>query len=113
MSETSLNQREIEKLYQWASEYHTEEIEEKYFTKIDKKCASYFEPRVSQAAYCREYTYDSMPKLRDELEAMWKDDDVMKQIEKVVLVAAMKNKPLLEDNIKSKMNQLKPYIYNF
>lgn len=112
-----INQGEIEKLYQWASNNFTNEIEVKYFTKIDKECVSYFEKRPFQSEYGKEYRYQTMPELRSELNAMWKDDDIMKQILKTVLVASMKNKPKMQENgqenKEENIKQLKPFIYNF
>lgn len=111
-----INNKEADKLYQWACDNHTKELEEKYFSKFDKDCKSYYEKKSLQEEYCKEYTFQTMPELRSELSAMWKDDAIMEQIQKVVLVAAMKNKPEInksDENTKEKMEQIKPYIYNF
>lgn len=111
------NQGEKEKMYQWACDNHTEELEEKYFTKIDKTCESYFEKKLRQETYCREYHFQTMPELRSELEVMWEKDEMMEQVEKAVLVAAMKNKPRLRFDGQSKRevrtDQLSSFIYNF
>lgn len=111
------NQSDKEKMYQWACDKHTEELEEKYFTKIDKACESYFEKKLSQETYCREYCFQTMPELRSELEAMWGNDEAMEQVEKAVLVAAMKNKPRVKCDGQSERevqtDQLSPFIYSF
>lgn len=117
-SKLDINQGEKDKLYQWACDNYSKELEEKYFTKIDKACDSYFEKKSLQAEYCIEYHFQTVPELQGELDIMWKDDDIMRQIERVVLVAFMKNKPKMweidevEDKGK-KMEQLRPFIYNF
>ena len=112
-----INQGEKDRLYQWACDNHSKELEEKYFTKIDRKCKSYFEKRSYQDLYYIEYSYQTMPEIKSELDAMWENDDVMENIEKVVLVASMKNKPKLEKELgedqNERMEQLKPFIYNF
>lgn len=112
-----INLNEKERLYQWACEHGTSKQKERYFTKIDKMCASYFE-KIHRSEYCREYNFQTLPELRSELDAMWEGDDVMKEIEKPVLVASMKNKPKMKEqsgynNRKEKREQLKPFIYNF
>lgn len=114
------NKREMEQLYQWASDNYKKELEDKYFTKIDGNCKSYFKKRSSGSEYCKEYKFETMQQLKNELSVMWKDEAAMQQIEKVVLVAAMKNKPYAEKKGQyegkentGNMEQLKPFIYNF
>lgn len=115
-----INKGEKERLYQWACEYHTKEIEERYFTRIDKECESYFEKRDPKEKYGREYVFQTIPELRKELEIMWDGDETMEQIMKAVLVASMKNKPMPEENNDTAASnpeelkeQIKSYIYNF
>ena len=114
------NQTEKDKLYEWACSCVTREIKEKYFPAIDREAKSYYEERDSRqkAGYCREYTYETVPELKAELASLWDGDAGMVQIEKAVLVAAMKNKPSKEttavpEEVSEKMKELTPFIYNF
>lgn len=111
------NQGEKEKIYQWTCENFSETLQDIYFKKNDKKCMSCFEKRLHQGKYCREYVFCTVPELKEELGAMWKEDEIMKCIEKAVIVACMKNKIQAADEEKkdkgSKVNQLDPFIYIF
>lgn len=110
-----INSLEKEKIYKWACRNHTKEIEDRYFTKIDKNSESYFEKKIYPIEYCYEYTFQTVVELRSALSALWKDDSIMEEIYQVVLVAAMKNKPssVDEDDVLEKMGEIKPFIYNF
>lgn len=110
-----ISQGEKAKLYQWACDCHTKELEERYFIMTDEKCGSYFEKRSHQTVYCKKYVFQTMPELRSELNAMWEDDDVMKQIEKTVLVASMKNKLRVQrtDKRDDDDEKIAPFIYSF
>lgn len=115
-----INIGEKERLYQWACTYHTGELEVEYFTNIQKERESYYEKRDPLEKYGKEYTFQTMPELRRELELLWDGDEVMEQILKTVLVAAMKNKPLpgtegegQEASPREVKEQIKPFIYNF
>lgn len=110
-----INQLEKEKIYQWACENYTEEVESRYFTKIDKSCRSYFEETACPGEYCKEYNFQTVDELRRELSVLWKEDMVMERIFQAVLVAAMKNKPSMADGsgLSGKMEEVKPFIYNF
>lgn len=110
-----INVLEKEKIYQWSCDNYSQEIEDKYFTKINKDSESYFEKKVYSIEYCHEYTFQTADELRNELLALWKDNMIMEEICQTVIVAAMKNKQLDSDkkrNLKN-MEEVKPFIYNF
>ena len=82
---------------------------------------SYFVKRI-QTEYIREYSLETVPELRDELEALWDGNKNMESVLTAVLAAAIKNKPRGQEragtaeNI-SKVSEIKEelpmYIYNF
>lgn len=113
-----INQLEKEKIYQWACDNYTEEIKEKYFTKIDRECDSYFESRIYSEKYCREYSFQTVVDMRNVLSELWRDDVIMEKVSQIVLVASMKNKPSREkgrhsENTLGEKETIKPYVYNF
>ena len=110
-----MNSKEKEKIYEWACDAGPDI--ENSFTTIDKACDTYYEKRNDEQ-YIKEYFYQTVPELKQELEALWGDSSYMKTVMQYVLVAAIKNKP--RENEKSEENQeaqnaeqIKAYIYNF
>lgn len=109
------NEREKKLLYELAMEnggqYH--------FQQIDKMKESYFIQR-QEDTYIREYAFETLPELMNELNALWNQDGIMEQVKRVIGVAAMKNKPVKTVKDKSEMEsredkeeKLPVYIYNF
>lgn len=110
-----MSQNEKDRLYKWAVLNGKQNNEGNCFTKIDKNQESYYE-KYEDREYLTEYTFQTVPELRKELQKLWQNDECMKQIETVVIVAAMKNcTKMYEDNDTNEVmeQQLKPYIYNF
>lgn len=110
-----MRETEKDKLYQWAVQNNKSDNHIDCFTKIDKNKESYYEP-YEDRAYLMEYTFQTVPELREELQKLWQGDNCMQQIETVVLVAAMKNRGEVfeeKDTNEATEQQLKPYIYNF
>ncbi len=110
--------REKEKIYDWAGGTDNIEHSEK-FTKIDNSMESYFIPRdVSE--YLVGYNFETMPELKRALEKLWQNKPYMQNIIQVVLVSAMKNKPVKineeKEQIKAPLDheeKLPVFIYNF
>lgn len=113
----NVNQSEKDRIYQWACENDTRELQYAYFIKFGEECRSCFEKRPYQSGYCREYMFHTMPQLRNELDEMWEDNEIMGQIKKAMLVASMKGKSREEEknngSKEERKEQISPYIYNF
>ena len=109
------NKKEKQILYEWGKENS-----QKYpFLWADKKKDSYFIKRQDNS-YIREYTFETLPHLKEMLNSLWSDDERIESIKMVVAVAAMKNKPIKNfvrtDNEERKSeldDELPMYIYNF
>ncbi len=110
------NQVEKEKIYEWGTKHTCRELVEKYFTSKDASAQSYFIPR-EQTDYLTPYGFETLPELDSLLHALWKDEEHMQEVQKVCLIAAMKNKPSKTDkgssDIQNTKEQLPQYIYNF
>ena len=110
-----MSENEKDRLYKWAVLNSKRNNEGNCFTKIDKNQESYYE-KYEDREYLTEYKFQTVPELREELQKLWPNEECMKQIETVVIVAAMKNcKKIYENNNINEVmeEQLKPYIYNF
>lgn len=109
------NQKEKQILCEWGKENS-----QKYsFLKADKKKDSYFIKR-QDSAYIREYSFETLPQLREMLDFLWHGDEAIESIKMAVAVAAMKNKTIntivKTDNGERKSeldDELPEYIYNF
>lgn len=110
------NRSEKDKLYQWACECSTKDKIENIFTPINKEINSYWK-HIENREYIKEYRPDTADDIKEELSALWNDDEILKQVQLICTVACMKNKnqagmtERTEHEIKGK--QLKPYIYEF
>lgn len=109
------NAKEKELFYCWGGR----EENNYSFEKIDLCTESYFIERKPQE-YIREYDFETLPELREELNKMWADESCMKDIMQAVLVAAFKNKPEISHNvvqldstILGSGEKMPAYIYNF
>lgn len=109
------NDREKEFFTEWAKN-----SQEDYFISV-QDTASYFVKRV-QTEYIREYSLETVPELRDELETLWEGDNNMESVLTAVLAAAIKNKPQRQDKsdteesvskVSETEEKLPMYIYNF
>lgn len=117
------NETEKKMLQEWAMQNN----QKYYFTSIEKEKASYFmtcERELEKNPYLKEYGFEKAPEFINELEAIWGEDENLKQVKKTVTVAAMKNKistmdskkcNIEEDNsaITDNKDKLPMYIYNF
>lgn len=114
------NDKEKKLLYNWA----VKNCSSYRFQQIDKSKESYFMQRecMDEDSSIREYAFEDLPEFMEELNALWGDDEVMKQIKKVIGIAAIKNKissstvaDICNDSGSNSDNieKLPMYIYNF
>lgn len=109
------NEKEKNMLLEWA-----ERNNEVYqFTRIAKEKKSYFIERQEEP-YIREYGFETLPELFHEMDCMWKNEQYMEEIRKVIGVAALKNKPSEDMHGQEEINPtadkediLPEFIYNF
>lgn len=111
------SKREKDKLYEIACTNQKD-----YY--ILNKCNndSYFIKRDDDV-YIKEYGFESLPDLKEELNRMWDQDEIMQNCIQPVLAAVFKLKPKgkMEDKESSKElphtekreEKLPPFIYNF
>lgn len=94
---------------------------EKYtFPVIDNSLDSYYICRNESEKYIREYGFDTATDIKKELDLLWDKDKKMEKLIKIVMVAALKNKPDFDktqhieysSNVRGDEN-LPTYIYNF
>lgn len=105
---------EKQKIYEWAS--RNEEV--KYcFSKPDSEQESYYTPYRGAESYLLNYDFETLPELRKLIETYSEKDIQLQDIQKVLLVAAMKGKVQVEDektiDTIKKQKELKEYIYVF
>lgn len=112
-----MDRNDIEKnmLHEWAEKNNSAY----QFPKIEKDMASYFIER-QETPYIREYGFETLPELLQELDFIWKGEKSMEQIKMAVGVAALKNKPSwdiqkqVQKEHADKMKDMLPeFIYNF
>lgn len=110
------NQLEKEKIFEWSVKQSNEGVKQKYFSQKNASMDSYFSMKEG-TDYLTPYRFETLPELQEQLQILWKHDEEKESIEKVLLIAAMKNKP---ENIGSKdedtnknEEHLPQYIYNF
>lgn len=107
-------------LYQWAVSNSLSFC----FQRIDKERESYFLRRTEGDGphqHIKEYSVESLPELMKEIDKLWGADEIMSQIKKAIGVAALKNKPVLLDNLETaridnktvSKDKLPVFIYNF
>lgn len=108
------NEREKQMLYEWGVNNHRD-----VFMQMDHVKESYFQQRTSNL-YIKEYSFETLSELKEELDALWENDEEMESIKKVVGVAAVKNKPVKiekeKEQVKTQSKQeekLPVFIYNF
>jgi len=107
------DRKEKELLFSWAERSH---IETDMFPQIEKECGSYFIKETSRE-YLEEYQFEGVEEIRNYLEKMSEKDERIREIEQVLLIAAMKNKPrkseFRECQNTGDKDDLPVYIYNF
>lgn len=108
------SEREKQMLYEWGINHHRD-----IFMQMDNVKESYFQQRTSNS-YIKEYSFETLSELMEELNALWGNGEEMESIKKVVGVAAMKNKPVKienkEEQVETQLKQeekLPTFIYNF
>lgn len=111
------NEKEKQMLYEWG-------VENNYnysFYNFDVNKKSYFVKRQEDSYIC-EYGFKTLPEMIEKLNILWKNDEAMEPVKKIVGVAAMKNRPLEEvEKIEKKEGRgeeepesiLPEFIYNF
>lgn len=109
------NEKEKQMLYEWGTNNSSEDI----FMQIDYVKNSYFQKRIDHT-YIKEYSFETLLELMEELNVLWENDEKMESIKKVVGVAAMKNKPVKTEKEKEQIKdqpkqeeKLPVFIYNF
>lgn len=87
------------------------------FTLIKNDTNSYFVPRLEKN-YLMEYSFESFLQLKEKLDELWKNEKYMQEATKIILVAALKNKPrkvngeeMVAEN--NEETELPTFIYNF
>lgn len=84
------NQKEKDKIYQWACQNKSATAHKQCFTPIEESRDSYFVKKDNQS-YLQEYSHDNLPDFREKLEELWTADEEMEQVLLPVLVGIMKN----------------------
>lgn len=103
--------REKEELYKWAST-----ASKNYFACENNGAESYFRIRENDS-YIQKYDFETLPELKNALNAIWQQDEIMQKCMKSVLIAALKMKPDeavrdTKDTMKKCEDELPSYIYN-
>lgn len=115
MENMDRNDKEKSLFAEWAKNSR-----EDYFMSV-QDTGSYFVKRI-QTEYIREYSLETVPELRDELEALWDGDKNMELVLTAVLAASIKNKPRRQERagtaeyiseVSETKEELPIYIYNF
>lgn len=113
------NIKEKERLFQWACKYNSTEVMENIFTPIDQNQDSYFTKREENENYLREYQFQQLPELRNELEKLWHEEAYMMEIMTTVLAGVYKNRIEICEESGQAVTEIKdteelsPYIYSF
>lgn len=105
---------EKQKIFEWASK--NDEI--RYcFSKPNLEQESYYTPYRSAESYLLNYNFETLPELRELIETHSEMDVQLLDIQKVLLVAAMKGKVQIEEektiDVIERQKALKEYIYVF
>lgn len=88
---------------------------EETFDFAHKDKDSYYVLRGRQE-YLMEYGFETLPQLKEILDKLWENDSCVKNIEKTVLVAAIKNKPKQETRESRERDTdgcMPEFVYNF
>lgn len=107
--------KEKERMYKWASN----DDEVKYcLSEPNKDMKSYYTKYKNEKDhYLMEYSYETLPELQRLYEEYCGTTSDMQEIQKTVLIAAMKGKLYVEEEIETdtveKQKELKEYIYGF
>ncbi len=114
------DKKEKERLFQWACRNSSKNLTEKIFPCIDKNEDSYFERCNKESDCLREYAFQELPELKEELEHLWDNEECMNEIMVMVLAGAFKNQIEINEESSVKRNdsfiiadELPPYIYGF
>lgn len=113
------NEKERHLLLKWGAE----NAAAYQFQPIDQSGNSYFiqrEEDTNKNSYIREYGFETLPELVEELDVLWEADEMMSSIKRVAAIAALKNKPskatqytTVEEDKKGTESKLPAFIYNF
>lgn len=107
------NQSEKKKLYDWACA-NSKELKNNVFTLIDKNMESYFN-KVKQTSYIDEYNVCNAEDIKKQiLNLVWEREEYS-DLEKVLLVACLKNRPDTErlGLVDNTQEEIPSFIYNF
>lgn len=106
---------EKECLYNWALQFSYRQRKQ-VFTEFLPDSESYWIKRKNSEAYFMEYKPKTLMDFSEHLQKLWAEDEAMQEILKTVLVAIMKNEPIMEQGqvqSEKKQGELPEYIYNF
>lgn len=113
------NRKEKEHLLAWGGR-NSKLYQNRIFPSIERDRKSYWIKRKENEEYLEKYGFDTIPELDSRLSAVLGNEDFMKEIQKSVLVACMKNQePEKLDasgqphTAKKEERTLPEYIYNF
>lgn len=118
-----MNQKEKEKIYQWACAYEKSDpgLTHSVFTGKDEKQSTYF-TACKNTVHLKEYGFDTVTELKDQLKNLWENEPYMQEMITVVCVATFKNRNRTReikesgqdvDGTYRKEAVLPSYIYNF
>lgn len=88
---------------------------EKSFDFTHKEKDSYYVLQ-DKHEYLMEYGFETVPQLKEVLDRLWENEQYMQDIEKMVLAAAIKNKPKQEERVCAERDAhgyMPEFIYNF
>lgn len=107
--------KEKEKIYEWA----LKDDNVRYcFSEPNQDMESYYTKyNNGKDCYLMEYDYETLPELKEIYEEYCGMASSMQEIQKTVLIAAMKGKLQVEEEVEAnaveKQKELKEYIYGF
>ena len=107
------NQSEKKKLYDWACA-NSKELKNNFFTLIDKNMESYFN-KVKQTSYIDEYNVCNAEDIKKQILNLVQEREEYSDLEKVLLVACLKNRPDTErlGSVDNTQEEIPSFIYNF
>ncbi len=110
-----------ERILKWAESSYSLLQEQQILTVIDREINSYWEERRTGQGIC-EYGFETPMQIKDQLEELWKNQDVMQEMVTVSMVSLMKAMPReqqeellpVEDgSLKRQEVEIPDYVYIF
>lgn len=110
-----------ERILKWAESNYTLTSEQQILTRIDKDMESYWEERQPGQEICG-YGFETPVQIKEQLEELWKTQDVMQEMVTVSMVSLMKAKSkeqqeellfVKDDSISQQEIEIPDYVYIF